>query len=144
MSEATHSGAPDTGGADTQVFEVKDFVCTQCPWGCALQVSLNANGEVVLVEGNSCPRGEKYGRAEATTPMRVLTTLVDCADEGFGPASVKTEDAISKALIDPALEVAHGARVSSDVEMGTVVVEDIAGSGVNLVVTRPPSKLFLL
>lgn len=125
-----------------ELAQQKDFVCTQCPWGCVLHVSLNTAGEVIEVEGNACPRGEKYGRAEATEPQRVLTTLVDCNTCGFGPASVKSSEAIPKASMAEALALAHDARVDADVELGDVVIKNIAGSGAHLIVTRPPSKLF--
>ena len=51
---------------------VKDFYCTVCPSECHLTVTLDETGSVVSVAGNSCPRGERFGRQEATCPMRVL------------------------------------------------------------------------
>lgn len=37
--------------------------CTTCPSGCALKVMID-NNEVVSVEGNNCPRGEKFAHKE--------------------------------------------------------------------------------
>ena len=55
---------------------VKDFYCTVCPSECHLTVTLDETGSVVSVAGNSCPRGERFGRQEATCPMRVLASTV--------------------------------------------------------------------
>ena len=43
---------------------VKDFYCTVCPSECHLTVTLDETGSVVSVAGNSCPRGERFGRQE--------------------------------------------------------------------------------
>ena len=49
--------------------------CTTCPSGCALKVMID-NNEVVSVEGNNCPRGEKFAHKEWINPERMLTSTV--------------------------------------------------------------------
>ena len=53
----------------------KEMICISCPMGCMLTVVQEADGEV-RVTGNTCKRGETYGRQEMTCPMRVVTSLV--------------------------------------------------------------------
>ena len=53
------------------------LICINCPKGCELEVSVD--GDKVTVTGQGCPRGETYGRAEATNPTRMVTGLVKVA-----------------------------------------------------------------
>ena len=50
---------------------MKEFICIVCPKGCRLTVDDNGN-----VSGNTCIRGEKYGKQEAIDPKRTLTSTV--------------------------------------------------------------------
>ena len=52
--------------------EERKLICINCPLGCSLTVTLNG-GEVIRVAGNTCPRGEAYGRKECTHPTRIVT-----------------------------------------------------------------------
>ncbi len=52
---------------------MKELICIVCPRGCHLTVDEN-NGYAVT--GNSCKRGEIYGKAEVTNPVRVVTSTV--------------------------------------------------------------------
>lgn len=50
-----------------------ELTCIVCPKGCRLRVDEN-DGYKVL--GNTCPRGEVYGREEALDPKRTVTSTV--------------------------------------------------------------------
>ena len=52
---------------------MKNFICIMCPKGCHLTVD-EAND--YQVSGHSCNKGVKYGKAEATNPIRVVTSTV--------------------------------------------------------------------
>ena len=41
--------------------ETRELICINCPLGCGLTVTLK-DAEVVKVEGNTCPKGEAYGK----------------------------------------------------------------------------------
>ena len=41
--------------------ETRELICINCPLGCGLTVTLK-DGDVVKVEGNTCPKGEAYGK----------------------------------------------------------------------------------
>lgn len=58
--------------------ERREFICINCPLGCALTVTME-QGQVLKVEGNTCPRGKSYGEKEVTNPTRIVTTSVKVA-----------------------------------------------------------------
>ena len=108
-----------------------DTTCIMCPMGCALTIT-EENG-VVMVAGNTCPRGAKYGVSEYTDPKRMVTTLVKV--RGGGVLSVKTSAPIRKALVPAALKAAAGVLLDYSVCAGDVVLADVAGSGEDLIAT---------
>ena len=115
----------------------KEIVCISCPIGCSLRVSYT-DPQDVRVEGNQCPRGEIYGREEVLSPKRIVTAT--CRAEGKGISTrvpVKTDRPLPKELIDDLLNTLYTMTVSLPVETGETVITDIAGSGVNLVVSAP-------
>ena len=108
-----------------------DTTCIMCPMGCALRVE-EKEGKVV-VTGNTCPRGEKYGAAEYSHPERVVTTLLK-TDRG-GVVSVKTDRPIPKDKIEDFLAWAATFRVQGPVFTGDVLAQDPAGCGASVVAT---------
>ncbi len=113
--------------------ETLHFTCVQCPMGCPLTVTME-NGEVLEVSGNTCPRGEKYGKQEAISPQRVITSLVNIAGD-YHPISVKTTDAVSKAQIADIVMAIRSTTVKAPVHVGDVVIANVLGSGVDVVAT---------
>ena len=72
----------------------QELTCIRCPMGCHLTVDID--GENMTVTGNTCPRGEEYGRLEVTAPVRTVTSSVR-VDGGTLPlVSVKTASDIPK------------------------------------------------
>ena len=55
--------------------EKKELICIGCPMGCPLTVEMEG-GAVLQVKGNTCPRGDAYGRKEVTNPTRIVTSTV--------------------------------------------------------------------
>ena len=98
--------------------EKKELICIGCPMGCALTVETEEN-EVLSVTGNTCPRGESYARKEVTNPTRIVTTTVRMKDSREKTVSVKTE-----------------AEMKPPVHIGDIVLENAAGTRVNVVATR--------
>jgi len=108
------------------------MICINCPKGCELDVEKKGND--VVVTGNACPRGEAYGRAELANPTRMVTGLVRVAGMRK-PLPVKTKTAIPKGKINDVLFAMHQATVQLPVKIGDVIVQDVAGTGVDLVAT---------
>lgn len=114
----------------------RELTCTVCPKGCQLTVELDGKN-VVSVSGHTCKRGEAYALSECSAPMRTLTTTVPVTDGGVVP--VKTEGAIPKELLLECMKAINAARVSPDAKIGDVVIENILGTGVNVITTRNAS-----
>ena len=108
-----------------------ELTCIVCPMGCRLTVE--KVGEEIRVSGNTCKRGETYAIQETTCPMRTLTSLVK-VEGGEGPlCPVKTANVIPKSLINEALKEVKAACAQAPVKIGDVIIENIAGTGVNLI-----------
>lgn len=115
--------------------EKKEMICINCPLGCILTVEQNEAGEVT-VSGNTCPRGAEYGRTEATAPKRVLTSTVRIRGEQGQVVPVKTAAPIPKEKICDCMEALKEAEVELPVQIGDVVIENVAETGVCVVVTK--------
>ena len=111
----------------------RELTCIVCPRGCALCVTLGEGGEVLSVTGNACKRGVTYATDECTNPCRMVTSTVLCTDGEVTP--VRTERAVPKALVPQVMREINGALLDKSVTVGDVVIENIAGTGVNLIAT---------
>jgi CxxC motif-containing protein len=117
--------------------EVKDMVCIVCPLGCKLKVSMAASSEAgYIVEGNKCARGKEYGIKELTNPTRVLTTTVILKDASINRLPVRTSAAIPKHLIKQAMEHINRSEVSAPVETGQIVINNLLGTGIDVIASR--------
>lgn len=110
---------------------VTNITCIVCPMGCSLQVTKLENG--YKVEGNTCKRGEKYGIEELTNPKRVITTTVKLNGSYLNLLPVKTEDSIPKDMMFEIMEELDKITVTSPINVGDIIVENILGTGVNVV-----------
>ena len=115
---------------------VIELTCISCPLGCPLKVETDENGAVTCVSGNTCKRGEAYGKKEVTAPTRTVTSTVRL-EEGEAPVvSVRTRTDIPTEKIFAVMEEIGRASAKAPVKIGDVVVADIAGTGVDLIVTK--------
>ena len=76
-----------------------ELTCISCPLGCPLKVETDGAGQVVSVTGNTCKRGEAYGRKEVTAPTRTVTSTVKVEGAGVPVVSVRTKTDIPKEKI---------------------------------------------
>lgn len=113
---------------------MRELICIVCPRGCHLQVDEEHGYSVA---GNSCPRGAEYGKMELTNPTRVVTSTVRCAGGALPRCPVKTDGAVPKGKIFAVMEALDGVELTAPVRMGQTVLENVCGTGVNVVATRP-------
>lgn len=106
-------------------------ICIMCPMGCPLTVE-EIGGEI-KVSGNTCKRGETYGKDEFSHPKRAITTLVKLS--GGGVASVKTSGSVPKERIFDVIDFIGSIVAPNDVQIGDTVATDVLGLGVNVVIT---------
>ena len=112
-----------------------NLICIGCPLGCPLTVEMEGN-EVKSVSGNTCPRGDAYAKKELTNPTRIVTSTVRVAGGKLAMVSVKTESDIPKGKIFECVKALKDVEVIAPVKIGDVIVENVAGTGVNIIATK--------
>lgn len=115
--------------------ETRELICINCPLGCSLTAAIE-NGEVLRVTGNTCPRGEAYARKECTNPTRIVTTTVRVEGGRLPVVSVKTASDIPKGKITDCVRALKDVFVKAPVHIGDVILENAAGTGINIVATK--------
>lgn len=111
----------------------RELTCIVCPKGCQLTVELEGK-EIISISGHTCKRGEEYAKTECIAPMRTITSTA--AIIGGGVVPVKTDRTIPKELMFECMAEINKARVSPDAKLGDVVIENVLGTGANVVTTR--------
>ncbi len=116
--------------------ETCELTCINCPLGCPLVVTLE-DGKVVSVTGNTCKRGEVYGRKEVTNPTRIVTTTVPVdGSDRERMLSVKTASDVPKESIFAVMEALANVRAQAPVQIGDVVLANVCDTGVDVVATK--------
>jgi CxxC motif-containing protein len=108
------------------------LVCINCPRGCELEAEVLDGG--VKVSGQACPRGETYAKDELTNPTRMVTGLVKVAGTRR-PLPVKTRTAVPKGKISDVTNLLANTTVLPPKRIGDVIVENVCGTGIDIVAT---------
>ena len=111
-----------------------ELTCIGCPLGCPLNVTLEGN-EVTEVTGNTCVKGEIYAKKEVTNPTRIVTSSVRVSGGDRVSVSCKTKSDIPKGKIFDVARALKDVVAEAPVNIGDVLVEDVAGTGVAIVAT---------
>lgn len=118
---------------------MRELTCIGCPIGCQLQAKLEGK-EVIEVTGHTCRRGEEYAKKECTNPTRIVTSSVCVEDGEIGVVPVKTETDIPKEKIFDCIRALKGIVVKAPINIGDIIVENVLGTGVNIIATRKVNK----
>lgn len=118
--------------------KTRELTCIRCPMGCQLTVTID--GENVSVTGNTCPRGEEYGRNEVVNPVRTVTSSIRVDGGNLRLVSVKTKGDIPKGKIFDVMEEIRSIRAQAPVRTGEVLISDVAGTGIDVVATKTVEK----
>lgn len=113
----------------------RELTCICCPRGCSLSVEYEGK-EVFSVEGNFCPRGDKYAREEIVEPKRVVTSTVKVEGGKDNVTSVRTNAGIPKDKIFDVMKEINSVTLKSPVKIGDIAIKNILNTGVDVVVTR--------
>ncbi len=101
----------------------KTLTCIICPRGCTLTVDTDT--DPATVTGNTCPKGETYGREECTHPMRTVTAVIRVANREDTAVSVKTAAPIPKECIFDCMAAIRQATVNAPVSIGQTVLTNV-------------------
>lgn len=116
--------------------ETKNLTCIECPRGCSLTVTVD--GDNITVTGNTCKRGEEYGKNEVTCPKRYVTSTVRV---GGMMLPVRTDRAIDKKDIFEVMTAINTAKVNGDYVIGNVIIPNVDGKGANIIATKNTKTL---
>ena len=108
-------------------------ICTSCPNGCAVNVEM-AVDEILSCNGNKCPRGEEYARAELKRPTRVLTSTVLTSGRDLLP--VKSDKPLPKDSIVDIIKQLSKITIEQPIRRGDVIMSNINGFDVNIVASK--------
>ncbi len=114
---------------------LQHITCITCPRGCSLEVDVEAQ----TVTGNSCPRGAVYGLAEATNPVRTVTStvrVVDADGEFVDMEPVRTAKPIPKGLMFAAMKEIDAVRANKPIRRGDVLIPNPLHTGVDVIAAR--------
>lgn len=114
--------------------EKRKLVCVVCPRGCNIEVCLE-DGKVSGVSGHTCRKGDEYARLECTNPARVLTATVRVDGGHIRMVPVKSDKPVPKPLIFECMKRINPVVLEAPVIIGDIVIENILGTGVNIVAT---------
>lgn len=115
--------------------EIRELTCINCPMGCRITVNMDGN-EVVSVSGNTCKRGEIYARNEVTAPVRTVTTTMCVEGGSVDRVSCKTKEPVPKDKIFDVMSEINKACCKAPINIGDVLIEDVAGTGIAVVATK--------
>lgn len=115
---------------------IKNIVCVACPMGCPITVDISETGEVLNVTGNTCPRGKAYAITECTAPTRMLTSTVRVNGGRVAMVPVKTSVPIPKGKMFEIMKEINKAEVDAPVKIGQVIIENVLGTGADIIATN--------
>ncbi len=115
--------------------ETRELICIGCPRGCPMRAWLEES-QVTKVEGNTCRRGETYARKEVVNPTRFVTSTVFVKGGNTPMVSVKTARDIPREKIFECMEILRETVAEAPVQLGQVIVPNVAGTGVDVIATK--------
>lgn len=111
-----------------------EIICVACPKGCRLEVM--RDGEEILVTKQGCKRGVDYAISEVCDPRRMLATTIRIEHAIHPLLPVYTERPVPVGKIKELLALLRTMKLDSPVKEGQVVLEDVLGTGINVLASR--------
>jgi CxxC motif-containing protein len=120
----------------------ENIICTVCPVGCMVEVVGNKEEKKVdSLTGNKCPRGEKHATNEFIAPIRTITTTIKVSNGNEVLVPVRTDDGVLRDMQFACMDVIRDTVVEAPVKRGDILIENILGTGVNVVATGNVNKM---
>lgn len=119
--------------------EKRELTCIGCPMGCQITVEMEED-KILSVTGNTCAIGDRYARNEVTHPERTVTSTVKITGGDKPRCSVKTAGNIPKDKIFDCMHAINSVTIAAPAKIGQVVINDVCGTGIDVVATRNISK----
>ena len=124
----------------SEIVKEGQIICIKCPRGCYMNYKVFSDGSME-VTGNLCPLGKKYAEEEIRNPMRVIFTTVRIIGARWPRLPVRTEKPIPKSKIFEVINELKDIVVEAPVKKGQIILENVAGTGVNVISERSMEKI---
>lgn len=121
--------------------EIRHFTCINCPMGCPLSVTIDDQGQVVEVQGNTCPKGYAYGQSEAVHPLRIVTSVVPVLHGDLLMVSCKTSQPIPKEKMFDVIQALKSVRFEAPIHIGDVLIENVANTSASIIATKEVQRI---
>lgn len=99
-------------------------------------MTLDDSGEVVKVEGNTCPRGESYARSEVRDPRRVFASTVRVRGGKLPVCPIRSKTPAPKGKLSEIALAVAGLNVEAPLSIGQVLIHNVCGTDVDIVASR--------
>ncbi len=119
----------------------KEMICIVCPMSCHLEVEQDADGTILNISGNTCPRGKAYATSELTHPTRMLTSTVALEQAHINRLPVITSGEIPKAMIRDVMAEIHRTKVCAPVRINDIIIENVCGLDVHIKAGRSVERI---
>lgn len=111
---------------------MKEMICIVCPRGCHLKV----DEKTLAVTGNTCEKGENYGKNEVTHPVRTVTGTVAIDGSIHARLPVRTDRAVPKEKMFEIMDALHSFRAKAPVKRGEIMIKNVCGTGADIIASR--------
>ena len=112
----------------------RDLICIVCPVGCRLKITGTIDD--LQVTGEQCKRGIEYAYEEITNPTRMVCTTVKITGGIHPVIPARTDKPIPEKYKFEVVKAVKDIVLTSPVAIREVIIEDLFGTGVNLIAER--------
>lgn len=100
--------------------------------GCVITVK-GENGSITSIEGYTCQRGKSYAENEFISPLRILTSTAKLKGAKSPLVAVRSRTAVPKDKLLECMAEIRKLEVCVPVKRGDVLIENVCGTGVDIV-----------
>lgn len=118
--------------------EITKMICITCPKGCTLDVT--HDGKTVVKVEKGCKRGAEYAQRELVDPRRMVATTLRVKGGIHPLVPVYTQAPFPKPRIPELVAELRKVELAAPVAGGSVVVENVLGTGINIIASRDMPK----
>ncbi|MHA1410254.1 MAG: DUF1667 domain-containing protein [Candidatus Odinarchaeia archaeon] len=118
----------------------KTITCIVCPIGCDITVEYEKTSagllKVIVIEGNQCPKGERFVIKEIENPERTIASSVKVEGGELPLVSVRTDRPIPKNKIFDVMREINKIILKAPVKRNQIIIKNVLGLDANIIATR--------
>lgn len=114
---------------------INRLVCIVCPIACKISISEQDQGNYEVI-GNKCEKGKNYALQEIKNPVRIFTTTINIKGGNIKRLPVRSKEPVPKNIITELIKPVKEVKINAPIKKGDVIIENILGSGVDIVASR--------